>query len=328
MRTSARLLCYNYGEYVVTNEFEAVFPAEETHFFGWDNISNGKFKFEKITLSGGSGTNPILKLGNSNANTADTGTQRFYIGKGGLCFADGASQRLRYETGGAKNNATVRIDPWYGDYTIHTKQAASPTDFTVSAKTYFGTTDEDGNACMVTDEGVINSYGSAADINIDGNGKFVVNAVCAATCSVTVTNTATLAINAGKKLTTGATTVNDGATLEVAESGTVALGGDLTLKAGAQLGFNYTTLNKPVLDLTGKTVTFDEGSTTNVIVKISADEGKRARSGVNVLTSGGKFVGATVSLAPGAPDWVNDISVVDGEIVLDVKNIGMMILVY
>ena len=49
---------------------------------------------------------------------------------------------------------------------------------------------------------------------------------------------------------------------------------------------------------------------------------------MNVLTSGGKFVGATVSLAPGAPDWVNDISVVDGEIVLDVKNIGMMILVY
>ena len=322
MRTSARLLCYNYGEYVVTNGFEAVFPAEETHFFGWDNISNGKFKFEKITLSGGAGNNPILKFGNSNTGTADTGTQRFYIGKGGLCFADGAVQKLRFETGGAKNNATVRIDPWHGDYTIHTKSASNPTDFTVSTKTYFGTTDEDGNSCTVTDEGIINSWGDAAQIYIDGNGKFVVNAVCAATCPVTVEGNATLSINAGKKLTTGATTVNSGATLEVAESGTVALGDDLTLKAGAALGFNYTTRNKPVLNLTDKTVTFEEGETTNVVVKISATADKRPFAGENVLTVGGKFADVQVELAEGAPDWVKSVYVKDGNIAVDVKPIG------
>ena len=45
----------------------------------------------------------------------------------------------------------------------------------------------------------------------------------------------------------------------------------------------------PVLDLTGKTVTFDEGATTNVVVKITASEGRRGRGGVRTLTSGGKF---------------------------------------
>ena len=134
-------------------------------------------------------------------------------------------------------------------------------------------------------------------------------------------------IKPGASLGTGATTVNSGATLQVAKSGTVALGGDLTLKNGACLGFNYTTRNAPVLDLTDKTVTFDEGESPNVLVKISASADKRPFAGKNVLTSGGKFTGVTVTLAPGAPDWVKGIDVVDGEIVLDVKPMGTMIIV-
>ena len=49
--------------------------------------------------------------------------------------------------------------------------------------------------------------------------------------------------------------------------------------------------------------------------------------GYYALTSGGKFVGATVSLAAGAPDWMKGVSVVDGEIVLDVKSRGTTIIV-
>ena len=148
--------------------------------------------------------------------------------------------------------------------------------------------------------------------------------------TVTVKDTATLAINAGKKPTTGEIVVDGGATLQVAESGMVALGGDLTLKAGAALGFNYTTRNEPVLDLTGKTVTFGEGATTNVVVKISTTNGKRAKSGANVLTSGGKFAGVSsesISLAPDAPDWAMGVSVVNGDIVLDVKPMPTLIIV-
>ena len=233
------------NEYVVTDEFIADFPANAGHFCGYDKISNGKFKFEKMTLSGA--FNSPFKFGNSWSSTADTGTQRFYIGRGGLCFADGASQNLRYESGGAKNNATVRIEPWHGDYTIHTKGADNPTDFTVSTVTYFGTTDESGDACTVTDDGVIASW-DKGEIHIDGKGTFVVNAVGTATCAATVEGSATLAINAGKKLTTGAMTVNSGATLKVAQSGTVTLGGNLTLENDAILGFNFTSCAaEPVL---------------------------------------------------------------------------------
>ena len=161
------------------------------------------------------------------------------------------------------------------------------------------------------------------DYNVTGN----VNNQSSFSGEVVVTNTATLAINAGKRVTTtGAITVNSGAALEVAQSGTVELGGNLALKTGAQLGFNYTALDAPVLKLDGKTVTYDEGATTNVIVKISAAEGKKARCGANVLTSGGKFADATVSLV-NKPEWVKGISVVDGDIVLDVKITGTMILV-
>ena len=142
---------------------------------------------------------------------------------------------------------------------------------------------------------------------------------------MTVTNTATLAVNSGKVATIGGIAVAANATLEVAQSGTVTLEGNLTLNDGAILSFNYTNRNVPVLDVTGKTVTF--GSQSNVVVKISAADGKTAKSGDNVLTSGGAFAGANVALAEDSPDWVKGVSVVDGEIVIDVKAIGTMIIV-
>ena len=161
-----------------------------------------------------------------------------------------------------------------------------------------------------------------------GGGKFVCDYISegsydgkvAFSGDVTVADTATLAINAGKQVTTGAITVNDGATLQVAQSGTVALGGDLTLKKGASLGFKYTTRNEPVLNLDARNVMFDEGEATNIVVKISSDGGKKAKGGINVLTSGGRFSGVTVSLDPGAPAWATGVRVNSaGDIELNVK---------
>ena len=147
---------------------------------------------------------------------------------------------------------------------------------------------------------------------------------------MTSTNTArrvgaTAAVNPGMRPGAGTVTVRNGATLQVAQSGTVALNGGLTLDDGAALGFNFTERRTvPVLDVTDKTVT----PNGTVAVKISATEGIRPRGGNHTLTSGGKFAGATVSLAAGAPKWVKGVSVNDaGEIVLDVKPYGAMILV-
>lgn len=149
----------------------------------------------------------------------------------------------------------------------------------------------------------------------------------------TVTDGGTLAIVPGAKPSVstdnnGTLTVNSGATLEVAESGTVTLGSNLTLADGAALGFNYTARNEPVLNLTGKIVTFDEGETTNVVVKISAKVGVWPKGGANVLTSGGKFAGVNVSLASGSPKWVQGVSVNDdGNIVLTVKPAGTRVII-
>ena len=170
---------------------------------------------------------------------------------------------------------------------------------------------------------------SANPMTVKGSGKVVCNYTQPNSNKynglVTVTNTATLAVNSGKVATIGGIAVAANATLEVAQSGTVTLEGNLTLNDGAILSFNYTNRNVPVLDVTGKTVTF--GSQSNVVVKISAADGKTAKNGDNVLTSGGAFAGANVALAEDSPDWVKGVSVVDGEIVIDVKAIGTMIIV-
>ena len=80
-----------------------------------------------------------------------------------------------------------------------------------------------------------------------------------------------------------------------------------------------------MLNVTGKTVTLGENGA--VSVKVSAADGIRPKGGAHVLTSGGKFAGATVSLAAGAPDWVKGVSVVDGDIVLEAKPIGFKLIV-
>jgi hypothetical protein len=77
--------------------------------------------------------------------------------------------------------------------------------------------------------------------------------------------------------------------------------------------------------MSGKTVTL--GSQKNIVVKITEAEGKCAKRGANVLTAGGKFAGANVTLAEGAPKWAKRVRVDNNEIVLDVITLGTYIFV-
>ena len=142
----------------------------------------------------------------------------------------------------------------------------------------------------------------------------------------TVANGATLALMSGSDLGTGLLTVADGGTLKVAESGAVALGGNLTLIDGAALAFNFTDRRvAPQLAFAdGKTLTVNGA----VKVKITTACGWPT-GGEKLLTTCGGFnaEGVTVSLAAGAPKWVRGLSVnADGNIVLDVKPMGTVIL--
>ena len=146
----------------------------------------------------------------------------------------------------------------------------------------------------------------------------------------TVNSGATLALAHGTDLGNGVVAVQDGGTLEVAESGQVTLNGDLTLDSETTLAFNFTErANPPVLALAeGKSVVFTEGASTNIAVKVSGDVWPTG--GEKVLTTCGGFdaEGASVSLAAGAPKWAKGLSVnADGNIVLSVKPKPMVIVV-
>jgi hypothetical protein len=212
------------------------------------------------------------------------------------------------------NGTFINIQPLDTDFTISTAVSTYNAAFT------FDTTGADGNPHTITNVGSIVNTGS---MNVSGSGRFVVDAENTLSGTVMVTNTATLAVNPGKTMTTGTISVSSNATLQVAQSGTFALGGGLTLADGAILGFNYTDRNSaPVLDATDKTVTFGEQS--NVVVKVTGSV--RPKKGAYVLTSGGKFTGANVSLAADSETWAKAVNVnEDGNLELQLKNVFMIL---
>ena len=299
------------GRFVVTGRIEASSLMTGGQVFQYVNPGEGAVQAKGLVANEGTSDEWTFRL-----SSDKDGTANWIVGAEGLS--------------GSKNffamynsNRKAAIQPLDSNFTIATKVG-------IRAPLTLNTTGYDNNGHTITVSSIIERDGA---LTVSGKGTVLVDAANTLSSAVTVTNTATLAINAGKQVATGTIVVNDGSTLQVAESAAskdavaVTLGGNLTLKAGAQLGFNYTNRNAPKLDLTGKTVTFDEGPTTNVVVKISATAGKRGFSGNNVLTAGGKFAGVKATLASGAPDWALGVDVVNGEIVLDVKPMPMLIII-
>ena len=163
---------------------------------------------------------------------------------------------------------------------------------------------------------------------VTGSGTLVFNSESTFTGGLTVTNTATVAVNAGKTPGSGAVTVHDGATLKVAESGTVTLGGGLTLEKGAVLAFNFTErASAPKLAI--PTLTLGTGA-EEVNVKISADDDERPKYGAHVIATGsnatGVFSGKTINVVD-KPDWVESVVVdANGDLVCNVKPVGLIII--
>ncbi len=211
----------------------------------------------------------------------------------------------------------VEIRPLDSGFTFSTKVG-------INSDVTLDTTGADGNPYTIMMNGDVERSGT---LNVIGTGTVVDNfsliSSYAMSGAVNVGNQATLAVNPGKTMTTGTISVSSNATLQVAQSGAFALGGGLTLADGAILGFNYTDRNSaPVLDATGKTVTF--GEQTNVVVKVTGSV--RPKKGAYVLTSGGKFTGANVSLAADSETWAKSVSVnEDGNLELQLKNVFMIL---
>ena len=190
----------------------------------------------------------------------------------------------------------------------------SPT-LTIGTSDYF----DSAVGRKVTVNGVI---GTRYCLNVTGIGEVVFNSVSTFVRGTVVSDSATLAVNDGCKPGNGAVTMNGTSTLKVAQSGTVTLGGKLTLTANAALAFNFTErATAPVLSASSATVSGDM-----VNVKVSAADGIRPKGGTHTLTSGIDFTGKTVNLVD-PPDWVQSVDIVDGNLVLTVKSDGLMIFV-
>ena len=173
-------------------------------------------------------------------------------------------------------------------------------------------------------------------LNIDGSGMFVINTYVHHAGTMNVSGTATVAINAGKQLLYydgqgRRVTMGAGTTLMAAESGTATMGARaFTLNADAALAFNFTEKNvAPVLSMPSATANYSGmvlPATVNV--KISASNGVTPRHGTYTLTSGSafKFTGKAIRLVD-PPAWVKSVDVVNGDLVLTVRPMGVTIIV-
>ena len=315
-----RLSLENRGVYVVTNEMVASGSATKdgyAAYYGGDNGATDVFKIEKATCTKTSGYTFYF----AESYVASHGT--YYFGAGGINFGSGKGY---FGIGKNTDGDSQTIRPWYGDFTIARGTGNSNFDIYCFRNVTFNTDDENGVGRTITVDARLR-FGNTPTFTVAGSGKVLVNSVAnnANQPPVTVTGTATLAMKPGASLTTSNITVNAGATLQVAESGTLAPGCDLSLVNGAILGFNFTERQSaPVLDVTDKTV---EGGTIKVAVSGAWPKVTGADKTVT-LTSGGKFDGKSVDLvSEGKPEWAESVAVVGGEIVLTVKPMGTLILI-
>ena len=313
--SSGERLCYrNYGEFVITGELTASGTGgAQNCFAGWSagTGASNVFKIEKATCTRDDRWTFYFAEGNS----ASHGT--YWFGKGGINFGSG-NGHFGIGKDAAGDAQTIR--PWYGDFAIETGSGNTDGyDIYMCRDVTFNTDDENGVGRTIT----LNArpqFKHTPTFTVSGSGKVLVNSVANNDTQppVMVTGTATLAMKPGASLTTSNITVNAGATLEVAEPGTVTLGGDLSLDDGATLAFNFTGENgtlAPKLDVTGKTVT----AAGKVKVKVTGP-----RSGEYQLTDGGNFSLADLD-GSGLPKGVK-LDVKDGDIYLTVRH-GMLMLI-
>ena len=129
VRTSARVSCWNRGEYVVTEELAVTLPDASRHISY--RGGEGAYKLEKLTL-GDKGNSKWFYFANSGDYYGD---KNIWIGAGGLNFLEGTSVNTAYACG-RRNSDVIRVYPWYSDYAIGTK-AGSTGDIQIVKNTPF-----------------------------------------------------------------------------------------------------------------------------------------------------------------------------------------------
>ena len=159
---------------------------------------------------------------------------------------------------------------------------------------------------------------SGAGMDVMGEGEITFGLAAAFTGGVTASGTSIVSVNAGCSPGSGAVTLNDTATLRVAQSGAATLGGELTTEANTTLAFNFTdSATAPTLTATGVVLPADGA----VGVEITSDNG--FASGSYTLISGAGLTNGNLAKFEMNPrlskDWRGSLSISDGNLVLTVK---------
>ena len=261
------------------------------------------------------------------------GTYNWIVGSDGVVSGNSGIYWLYANS----NNPHAIIKPLDSDFPIAAKIAVRE-----HAILTLVTTGEDGNPHTITLGNGSADYGIYREgtVNITGTGKVVANYNVSDLTSTAsqrvnpfvVTDTATLAIKAGKQITTGAITVNSDATLALPETGTVAMGGSLTLAARSTLEFTLSAAGQTTLDVTGKKLTLPAAEADPVVVSLGVKPNAAVRSKTPyTLISGANLTGddlAKFTLGANPPEWVaseNALVVEDGDLKLYTMNPGLCI---
>ena len=245
-----------------------------------------------------------------------SGEVKWIIGEKGIS----GSKYFWVEDKNAKKRV-AEIQPLNSDFIISTEIPVVQIDAHDKMFT-FSTTGADGKSHIIE---LRHTLSLGGPMNITGSGRFVVDVENSFSGNVYVSDTATLVVKPGMRMTSGRVSVAAGATLQMNESGVTVPAGGLSLADGAILGFNFTDRKSaPVLDVYGMNVTF--GNNKKIKVLLSGKRPVYAADGKHFLTSGKGFSGVTVDKADNCADWVKDVGVDDGNIHVNIKS-GFLIIV-
>ena len=324
-----------------TGEIEARIDAVLFHSFADSDTVGGTIIADKLTCAqhkAPSGNFPyaifMLNCGGLNGGAlksdAWNGEGVWVIGPGGLSFAESVDASTHYELKLGKNlggrpGATLHS---FADWTLHSNPNGSgaifisknnggflvidTSHYTIGEPEYDSATSHD-----VTLTGIVTGDGA---LRVVGSGRVIFNSVSELSGELTVSNAATVAVNAGCTTGSGAVLVTSGATLSLPESGVVTIPGTVTLQDDAVLSFNFTNgAEAPKFAFTGG-ATVPDGTAK---VKVSAAAGVQPRrlDGKWLIAEG---VSGTFALDEETkPTWADGVSVDGGNLYLDVKVPGL-----
>ncbi len=305
------------GEFKVNGEFVVSAPDGDNPTHYTCNSGNGTFIVDKIRV---------------NQNACIVPCNKTIMGPGGIIRGAGY---VRVSNSGSHEFGS------YADWTMYHNNLSNTTTtgyvlFKRSSSgswstVTFDTTDYYSNtvARTITSEAMIGAENAASaekfGVTVKGIGKFVFanthddanDGKKIFSGGLTVTNSATVEVMANACPGKGPVTVNDGATLKVAESGTVKLGGELKLNDGATLAFNFTEKETaPKLVLSSSGIKFEPA--TNVQVFVSSSVEKVAKRNYTIVEGlGAGVTSESFQFADGGkPKWISCMSVEDGNLIL------------